>query len=323
MSFLKIKKGGLLSTLQDLGRPGFRKFGINPGGAMDRRSARLANDLAGNSEGDAVIEMHFPAAEIEFGDERIFALGGAELGATLDGVPAANFRCHRAHRGSVLRFECKTLGERAYLAVNGGFVADEWLGSRSTNLSAGIGGSGGRSLQSGDVLELHEPTFPAPTVLRPQTAANALIPHFSRFPTLRVIEGPEYSSLDAAGKAALAERAFTVSHASDRMGFRLEGEPIGSEHNAEMVSSAATFGTVQLLPDGRLVILMADHQTAGGYPRVAHIIDHDLPVAAQLGGGSKLGFHFVSIAEAELLRHKIESELAMFRVGCKLRRYSV
>ncbi|MBX7055836.1 MAG: biotin-dependent carboxyltransferase family protein [Pyrinomonadaceae bacterium] len=321
MSFLRIKKGGLLSTIQDLGRPGYRKYGVNPGGVMDRRSARIANDLAGNEETAALLEMHFPAAEIEFVDDRIFALGGAELGASLDGAAIANWRCHLARPGSILRFEGKVLGERVYLAVNGGFRADEWLGSRSTNLAGGIGGCGGRSLQSGDVLDLLEPTLPTSAVQQHEIASNVLIPHYSRFPTLRVIEGPEHSWLNAAGKTALEEQAFTVSHASDRMGFRLEGDPIGIEQLIQMVSSAVTYGTVQLLPDGQLVILMADHQTAGGYPRIAQIIDHDLPVAAQLGGGSKLCFHFVSISEAEALRQKIESDLLLFRIGCKLRRY--
>ena len=319
MSHLKVIKGGLLSTVQDLGRPGSRKFGVNPGGVMDRRSAIIANGLAGNEPSAAVIEMHFPAAEIEFGDQRIFAIGGADLGATLDGVPISNWRCHRALPGCLLRFEGKILGERAYLAVNGGLMADEWLGSRSTNLAAGIGGYNGRPLQIGDVVQLQEPTIYEGTSLGHQIAAHSLVPHYSRFPTLRVIAGPEYSILSSAGRAALSEQTFTLTHASDRMGFRLQGEPIESGNQPEMVSSAVTYGTVQLLPDGQLIILMADHQTAGGYPRVAQIIDHDLPVAAQLGGGGKLCFHFVSIAEAEALRHRIEDELARFRVGCKLR----
>ncbi len=321
MNYLKIRKSGLLATVQDLGRIGYRRFGVNPGGVMDRRAAFIANGLAGNEPSAALIEKHFPAAEIEFGDKRVFAIGGADLGATLDGVAISNWRCHVARPGSLLRFEGKVLGERAYLAVNGGVMADEWLGSGSTNLAAGIGGFKGRTLQSGDIVQLREPTIADVTSLRRQIAATSLLPRYSRFPTLRVIVGPEYPILSNAGKAALSERTFTLTPASDRMGFRLRGEPIDIESRPEMVSAAVTYGTVQLLPDGQLIILMADHQTAGGYPRVAQIIDHDLPVAAQLGGGCRLCFHFVSIAEAEALRHKMEDDLARFRVGCSLRAF--
>ena len=320
MTSITIIKAGFLTTIQDLGRTGYRRFGINPGGAMDHRAARIVNGLAGNDENPPVLEMHFPAAEIGFGGDLMFALGGADFQATLDGVPIDNWRCHIARSGSILRFEGKASGERAYIAVNAGFIADTWLGSSSTNLVAGIGGVAGRPLRNGDVLRSPESDGSLDQNALRQIAATSLIPFYSRFPTLRIIKGAEYGILSQAGKAALTEQTFELSHASDRMGFRLKAEPLATTRPLEMVSSSVTYGTIQLLPDGQLVILMADHQTAGGYPRIAHIIAHDLPVAAQLGGGAKLCFHLVGIEEAESLRQQIEHELSLFRIGCRLRR---
>ena len=146
----------MLTTVQDLGRNGFRRFGINPNGAMDKTAARLINILLGNNETEAVIEMHFPAPEILFEEEAIFALGGANFGAKLNDETIENWKIHFAESGSVLKFTEKIFGNRCYLAVKGGFKIEKWLGSASTNLTANIGGFDGRKLEKGDRIDFNQ-----------------------------------------------------------------------------------------------------------------------------------------------------------------------
>ncbi|HKX82590.1 MAG TPA: hypothetical protein VJL58_00090, partial [Pyrinomonadaceae bacterium] len=147
---LNIRKPGLLTTVQDLGRFGFRRLGINPNGVMDITAARTINILLGNDENAPVLEMHFPASEFEFEEECFFAIGGADFDAELDDSPIANWSVHSASQGAVLRFTKPVLGNRAYISVRDGFDVEDWLGSSSTNLTAGFGGFGGRQLKKGD-----------------------------------------------------------------------------------------------------------------------------------------------------------------------------
>ncbi|CAN5702964.1 biotin-dependent carboxyltransferase family protein [soil metagenome] len=313
---LIIKKAGLLSTVQDLGRNGFRRFGINPNGAMDKTAARLINILLGNSETEAVIEMHFPAPEILFEEETMFALGGADFGAKLNDEPIENWRIHFAEAGSVLKFTEKISGNRCYFSVKSGFKIENWLASASTNLTANIGGFNGRKLETGDRIEFNQNSK-----FKIQNSkfkiSNKLIPFYSRFPTVRIIKGAEFDNLTALSEKQFLNETFTISKDSNRMGFRLEGKPLFLLEKQELVSSAVDFGTIQLLPDGQFIVLMADHQTTGGYPRPGIIISVDLPLIAQLGANDKVGFHLVSVAEAENLLLEFEKDLNFLRIGSK------
>jgi antagonist of KipI len=311
-----VEKPGILTTVQDLGRHGYRRFGINPGGVMDRTAARLINILLGNDESEAVIEMHFPAPRIIFEANSIMAIGGADFSPEIDGTPMQNWRPASAKKRSVLRFAGKESGNRAYLAVKGGFKIEKWLRSASTNLAASIGGIEGRKLGSGDHLafrrRLKRGELPSPTSI-----ATSLLPYYSRFPTVRIVAGAEFESLEKQSQKLLVDQDFSIQNNSNRMGFRLSGEPLSLSKPMELLSSAVSFGTIQLLPDGQLIVLMADHQTAGGYPRVAHVVSYDLPLLAQLGPGDKVAFHLVDHADAEQLTLASERELSFFRVGCK------
>ena len=282
---------------------------------MDTAAARMINILVGNDDNGAVIEMHFPAAEIVFGSKALAALGGADLGATLDDHPVENWRTFVVKKGEVLKFGRKVSGNRAYLAVHGGFKIEEWLGSSSTNLAAKIGGQMGRKIESGEKIDFRKIAPNQPLKL---TISPSLIPFYSQFPTVRIVTGAEYELLSKNSRDRLTDQDFTVSNSSNRMGFRLAGEPITIDEPRELVSSAASFGTIQLLPDGQLIVLMADHQTAGGYPRIAHVITKDLPLLAQLGANDKVAFHLVSIEDAEKLSSTFEKELNFLRVGCRL-----
>ncbi|MGI8883911.1 MAG: biotin-dependent carboxyltransferase family protein [Pyrinomonadaceae bacterium] len=317
-----INNPGILTTVQDAGRFGFRRFGINPNGAMDKTAANLLNILLGNDEAEAVLEMHFPAPEIVFAEDTVFALGGADFSAKLNGEHLENWKPYRAEKESVLKFTGKNFGNRAYLSVTGGFAVEKWLGSTSTNLTANIGGFSGRKLKKNDRLlfkvqgsrfKVSGSKFEVPNI----KISASLIPFYSRFPTVRVVAGAEFESLTALSEQTLRQETFIVSQNSDRMGFRLDGEPLFLIETKELVSSAVNFGTIQILPDGQLIILMADAQTSGGYPRIAHIIEIDLPLVAQLGANDRIAFQLISIEEAENITLEREKNLNFLRVGCK------
>ncbi|HEY0657144.1 MAG TPA: biotin-dependent carboxyltransferase family protein [Pyrinomonadaceae bacterium] len=313
---ITIEKEGILTTIQDTGRIGFRHLGINPNGAMDLAAARLINLLLGNYESEAVLEMHFPAPWIVFERSAVFALGGANFNAELNGEPVENWKPFYAERGSRLKFTGKSFGNRAYLTVQGGFKIEKWLGSASTNLTAKTGGVSGGKLLKNDSLFFNSETGSAPKRFH-YKVSGSLIPFYSRFPTVRIIAGGEHELLTAAGELLLSRQDFVVSQNSDRMGFRLQGEPLFLIDKKELVSSAVDFGTIQLLPDGQLIILMADHQTSGGYPRLAHVVKQDLPLIAQLGANDKIAFHLISLEEAEDIQMQFEKDLRLLRIAVK------
>jgi len=312
---LIIRKPGILSTVQDLGRTGGRSFGINPTGVMDRAAARIVNTILGNDVSTALIEMHFPAAEIEFSSPTVFAIGGADFDARLDGGTLSNWSTVLAEKGSVLKFQSKLSGTRAYFGVQDGFALDEWLGSSSTNLTAGLGGFSGRALKANDVIEC---ASTGDYFLR--IAGRSVVPIYNRFPTLRVITGPEFGYLSTTSEQEFRKQGFTLTNECNRMGFRLHGKPLHLLHPYEMISAGVNFGTIQLLPDAQLIVLMADHQTSGGYPRIANVISADLPLLAQCGPGDGVSFQIVKEDEAERLAMRFERELNFLRVGCRLQR---
>jgi antagonist of KipI len=311
---IRIEKSGVLSTIQDLGRTGFRRFGINRNGAMDKTAVRLINILLGNDDAEANLEMHFPAPVLKFEEPAIITLGGADFGATLDDEPIENWRPVSIGKNQRLKFTRKIFGNRLYLAVKGNFVINEWLGSRSTNLAANVGGFDGRSLMKGDKLFFKQSATSNWQLANYKISKN-LIPRYNSHPTIRVIAGAEFEKFTALSEQHFFKRNFTISNDSNRMGFRLTGESLYLIDKIELVSSAVDFGTIQLLPDGQMIILMADHQTSGGYPRIAHVASKDLPILAQLGASDKVNFQMISTEEAERLTLEFEKNLNLLRIG--------
>ena len=316
MSIL-VQKSGLLATIQDLGRNGFRRFGINPNGAMDKQTVRLINILLGNDEREAGLEMHFPAPVLEFEEDAIIALGGADFGAKIDDKAIENWRCVVVEKGSVLRFEKQISGSRAYLAIRGGFAIEKWLESAGTNLLAKIGGFNGRALRKDDRLSFNRQTKDKGQKTKNKISYN-LTANYQKSPAkIRVIAGAEFESLTAFSEQVFLKQIFPICPESDRMGFRLNGEPLYLIEERELISSAIDFGTIQLLPDGQMIILMADHQTSGGYPRIAHVSSADLPILAQLNPNDEVSFELISLIEAEDLLLEFERDILWLKIGCK------
>jgi len=327
---LEVVRPGLLTTMQDLGRNGYRKYGVTVGGAMDPFALRAANLLVGNGEGEAALEITLDGPALKFHRDALIALCGGDLSPSLDGAPVPMWRPVWVREGGVLRFGVPGLGCRAYLAVAGGFDAALVMGSRSTDLRAALGGWKGRRLQAGDVVGFRPPSPLSERIASRLTArldpgqrsaaapwriSADLTPRYGRNPAVRALPGPEWERFDAKAREAFWSGTFSVSPASDRMGYRLSGPALRLAEPFDMISEAVSFGTVQVPPDGNPIVLMADRQTTGGYPRIAQVIAVDLPVMAQVSPGRNVRFRPVALEEAEKLLLVREAELLKLKAG--------
>jgi antagonist of KipI len=320
---LRVIKAGVMDTVQDLGRYGFQHLGINPGGAMDKMAAQLANILAGNSLDEAVIEMHFPAAAYFFEKPALISLTGADFAASINGEPVPCLRPILVSKFSILQFHRVHQGARAYLAVHGGFELQQWLNSYSTHLRAGAGGYKGRALQKDDELVLRNPVDFTEQIGKKEFD---ILPWKTdtnwgdiQSKEILVLPGHEWALLSDHAKEIFFDRAFLITNQSDRMGYRLKSEPLTTSSHEERVTSAVDFGTVQLLPNGQLTILMADHQTTGGYPRVAHVISVHHSRLAQKKPGDLFIFRFADQQLAEELLIKQSQHLRQLQNACRFR----
>ncbi|GCC52656.1 hypothetical protein SanaruYs_28940 [Chryseotalea sanaruensis] len=297
MSIL-IQKAGIQDSFQDSGRFGLQHLGINVGGAMDMAAMQVANALVGNDITEAVLEFSFPAPVIQFNQTALLCLAGADFGAVLDGKSLAMHQPFVVVKGCVLSFKKWKTGSYAYLAVQGGFILDKWKKSYSTNLKVNAGGWQGRRLKKGDEIYFKKIfTKAIQTHILPWLGNTSGL-SFTR-EKIRVITGNEWNWMLKASQKVFSKQQYVVTKVSDRMGCRLKGEKLSKQVKEELVSSAVSFGSIQLLPDGQLIILMADHQTTGGYPRIAHVISADRSAVAQFRPGEIFSFEVVSLAVAE------------------------
>lgn len=310
-----VEKAGILDTVQDSGRQGWGHLGINPNGPMDWFSHELANALVGNSVNTAVIELHFPASTIRFLQPAIIALAGADFGASINNVAVPVNRTVKVPAGGRLHFSRKIKGERAYLAIRHGWHFPSTLGSCSTNLRSKFGGNAGRKLMPGDNLPY---STPGDFNISHVQVSNSFATAAPASGLIRVLPGPEWNWLDESSQAAIASNAFTLNLHSDRMAFSWRSEPLQLLEKREMISSAVTFGTVQLLPNGQVLTLMADHQTVGGYPRILQVIKADLPGMAQLSPGSVIRFQLCNVETALREWQQMKSHLQQIATNVRL-----
>jgi antagonist of KipI len=295
---LRVEKPGLLTTIQDLGRPNAMPAGVPAGGAMDRFAHRAANLLAGNDEGAATLECTLSGPELVALRPCLVAITGADFNPHVNGRAVPMWTSVFMSEGDVLSFAGRRWGARSYIAVAGGIAGDRWLGSMSTNLLLTRGGLQGRRLSAGDVISVAG-LQAAPAISGRHLALHEL-PDYADH-TLAAIGGPHVTRLGAEGRNALFGSAFQVSRDADRMGYRLEG-PMLELSGDELLSFGLVFGAVQVPRSGHPILLMADHGTAGGYPVVATVAGAALPVAAQLMPGDELTFAEVAIEAALRMR---------------------
>lgn len=315
---IKIIKPGVQTTLQDEGRFGYRHIGVGSGGAMDVFAMKVSNYLCGNDEKKAVIEMNFPAPEILFQQDAMISLAGADFSATINDAAVPVWQTVLVKKGSILKCKQPLKGAKLYLAVKGGWQAQQWLNSYSTHLKLAAGGHNGMALQKDAVVDFVAAAFTiSETKILPWRIAQLGLDKIYRQQNhIRYTNGAEYHWLDALSQQNFTQNNFTISHQSDRMGFRLNGNHLSQQFTGEMISSAVDEGTVQLLPDGNCIVLMADHQTTGGYPRIASVIKADLPQLAQLTPGKSIHFKPVHIKEAEEALISMHETLAEIKNAC-------
>jgi antagonist of KipI len=290
---LRVLKPGLLTTVQDLGRWGHQADGVPVAGPMDAFSHRLANHLVGNAPDAALLEITLIGPELTADVDITLAVCGADFDLTCDGDSVPTAATFRAQAGQTIRFGRRHRGARAYLAVAGGGVHTlPVLGSRSTHLVSRMGGLEGRALASGDVLAVNAGAWP-----RMNRARGLTLPTEGRA-RLRVLAGSQGDWFGADAWKALTTVSFRVSPRSNRMGYRLEGPPLSRLSKEEPISEPVAMGAIQVPAAGEPILLMADRQTAGGYPKIGYVITADLCLAGQLAPGDFVEFDRCSEREA-------------------------
>lgn len=293
---LRVDKPGLMTTVQDLGRFGQRKFGVPPSGAMDRFALAAANRLVGNPEGAAGLECALNGPALVALRPCLVAVTGADFTPAINGNEIPMWTGVYLGAGERLSFTGRRFGARSYLAVAGGLAGSRWLGSTSTFLLVEKGGFQGRTLETGDQLALA--TVPPRPLIAGRHLARRQLPRYDREPALEAIPGPHHGRLSKQSRSELWKAAFEVTRDADRMGFRLQGPEL-EVNGRELLSLGLTMGAVQLPPGGQPILLMADHQTAGGYPVIIGVTRASLPLAAQLLPGDRLSFRETSVTAAQ------------------------
>lgn len=295
----RVRKPGLLTTIQDAGRYGYQQYGVSAAGAMDSFSMHIANILVGNQKDEAVLEITLNGPELEVMEQTTIAICGANLSPKLNGENIPLWRSFFVNQGDHISFGKPLEGARAYLSISGGFDVPRLMGSKSTDLKAAIGGMNGQALHKGDVLYGTGVKGVPGRSLHPDE-----IPRFSKYITSRVVLGPHLDAFSDSAIDGFLSSVYEVSTQADRMGYRLEGPRVEHFTNADIISEAIPLGGIQIPANGQPIILMADRQTTGGYTRIATIISTDLSQVAQAVPGCKIRFRAVTVQEAQNLYNK-------------------
>ena len=308
MDLLEVLDGGILTTVQDLGRTGYQRYGVPQSGALDSYALRVGNILVGNPDGAAGLEMTLAGPRLRILADTVLAVTGADLQPRINDAPFPTWHATPAPAGSVLSFGDMARGMRAYLAVAGGIDVPPVMGSRATYVRARLGGLEGRSLRPGDLLpaawegpldRVDGRRLPDEGVPVPQMP----------FPVLRVVLGPHTDAFSPDGVRTFLDAAYTISPQSDRTGYRLQGPAVEHSGRADIVSEGVPLGAIQVAGDGMPMVLLADRGTTGGYTKLATVISVDLPLLAQATPGDVVTFQSVSLEEAHALLRRQEEFL--------------
>ena len=296
METIKILDAGLLTTVQDLGRYGFQRYGVSASGVMDEYSAKIANKLVGNKVGEAVLETTLKGVQIEFLQNTAVAITGGNCDVTLNGTKIELWQSYLVNRGDILKMGICRSGLRNYLAFAGGIDVPIIMNSKSTNLKAKVGGFNGRKLMTGDILSVGVGSLEAPLTLN-----KYYIPTYSKDIKVGVILGQQDDHFTEAGIKTFLNENYTVTQESDRMGIRLSsvsGATIEHKNGADIISDGITFGAIQVPGSGQPIVMMADRQTTGGYTKIGNVISSDLAKLAQATPGTKVKFVEYTLEQA-------------------------
>ena len=290
---LVVQDGGPLTTVQDLGRPGYLRVGIPGSGPVDREAFLLGNRLVGNAADTAGLECTLLGPRLEFTDARVVAVTGADMAPTLNGAPVPEWQALPVGAGDVLRLAMARDGVRAYVAVSGGIDTPLALGSHATYVRGQLGGLGGRALKRGDVLPLGAGT-PGP---RRRVKADR-VPSYASEPEVRVVLGPQTDRFTDRGTRAFLDSAYEMLPQSDRMGARLRGPVIEHTAGHDIISDGIPLGGIQVIGDGQPIILLVDRQSTGGYTKIATVCSLDIGRIGQVKPGQRLRFRAIDVAQA-------------------------
>ena len=323
---LVVKRPGVCTTVQDMGRFGYQGSGFSPSGVMDRRAAALANILVENPPDTSVLEFALIGPTIRFTTSTIIAITGGDFRPLLGGKPVAMNQAFIVHRGSLLSFGKPVAGTYGYISFTGGGLdVPEVMGSRSTNMKCRIGGVQGRALIVGDYVPFTTKTMDYMANLRSHVFDSGVLNAYYEFDkpevTVRVVLGPQDDRFTEEGLATFLSEPFVLTSSYDRMGYRFDGPKIETIGGSDIISDGIPFGAVQVPSHGHPIIMMADRQTTGGYAKIATIASVDIPKMVQCSPGTKVRFSAITVQEAQ---HLIRLERRLFRtLTHKVRRPSV
>lgn len=297
---ISVLQGGLQSTVQDLGRNGYAHYGISASGAADAVSLRIGNLLVGNPENYSGLEMTLTGGEYKFNKDAFIALSGSEFHANLDGEPFPFQQGAYIRKGQILRIGGTKKGARCYLCVRGGLDVPQYLSATTTHVTSGLGGFKGRSIEKGDELKIGSmKKFSQPIIMKKSHEINSLI--------IRISKGLQYEWYEGNAWSSFISQSYTVSEKFSRMGVRLKGNSIQSIKENEILTEGIPLGAIQVPGGGDPIISFVEHQTTGGYPKIANVITADLCKVGQLKPGDSFTFQLVSMEEGERLRLAQES----------------
>ena len=296
---IEIISAGMLSTVPDLGRFKVMKNGFTQSGVMDAYSTKIANKLCKNDINAPVIEMTMLGITAKFKGEHIFAISGGIFDVSLNNKPVRTNKAYIAKDGDVLSIKGAKQGLRCYLAVAGGFDVPLFMGSASTNLKINVGGFNGRKLKAGDILKIGK-AEKIKNIEKRELPENT----YNNPVRVRVVLGPQDDMFSENDLMLFSKQQYTVTSDLDRMGIRLWGIALRGKEKLEIISDAITFGSIQITNSGMPIILMADHQTTGGYAKIATVISADLPKLAQVKPNDKISFEIIDIDTAEKIAIK-------------------
>ena len=297
---ISILKPGVQTTVQDIGRYGYSHFGISSSGAADLFSFRLGNIIVGNTEELSGIEMTLLGADFQFNSDAVIAITGSPFNLSLDRQEIPYNQSIHVKKNQILSVGITKGGARSYLLVKGGIKTENYLNSKTTHVMSGMGGFMGRPLKKGDMLEIDENSK-----INITDISNDLDEIDTSI--IRINKGLQSSYFSDSTWAAFTSKMFTVSEVFSRMGIRLKGNPIHSSKGNEILTEGIPLGAIQVPGGGEPIISFVEHQTTGGYPKIANVISADLCKVGQLKPGDKFQFELISFEDAEILRLEQEA----------------